>query len=147
MSSAIEAFRAQRDAAEQVHSRLKEVTELLRSAIGQMQAVVRDDEFRKLLSEEQMWLTRSTQLVTEVRRLRESEMAQLWPWVWRRWAMVAALSATTAFGGVAGYVWALQPHAAELATAREQAAWAGSVAQRVIKMTPAERRQFDALMK
>lgn len=54
MSSALETFRAQREAAEQVHARLKEVTELLRVATGQMQAVARDDEFRKLLSAEQL---------------------------------------------------------------------------------------------
>jgi hypothetical protein len=143
----METFRAQRDAAEQVHAKLKEVTDLLREATGQMHAVVRDEEFRKLLSEEQVWLTRSTALVSELRRLRESELAQFWPWVWRRWAMVLLLSGMTAFGGVAGYVWAMRPHAAELAAARERAAWASSLAERVLKMTPAERRQFDALMK
>jgi hypothetical protein len=147
MSSALETFRAQREIAEQVHARLTEVTELLRGVTGQMQAVARDDEFRKLLAEEQVWLTRSTQLVGELRRLRESEMAQFWPWVWRRWAMAMVLSAMTALGGVAGYVWAIRPQAAELAVAREQAAWASSLAQRVMKMTPAERKQFDALMK
>ena len=147
MSSSIEAFRAQREAAEQVHVRLTEVTDLLRDVIAQMQAVARDDEFRKLLSEEGVWLERSTQLVSQLRRLREGEMAQFWPWVWRRWAMVMVLSAATAFGAAAGYVWAMRPHAAELAEAREQAAWAASLAQRVMKMTPNERRQFDALMK
>ena len=147
MSSALDAFRAQREAAEQIHARLTEVTELLRGVTGQVQAVVRDDEFRKLLLEEQVWLTRSTQLVAELRRLRESEMAQFWPWVWRRWAMAMVLSAATAFGGVVGYVWAIRPQAAELAAARDQAAWAASLSQRVMKMTPAERKQFDALMK
>jgi hypothetical protein len=147
MSSALETFRAQREMAEQVHARLVEVTELLRGVTGQMHAVVRDEEFRKLLSEEQVWLTRSTEIVAELRRLRESELAQFWPWVWRRWAMAMVLSAMTAFGGVAGYVWAVRPQAAELAAAREQAAWAASLAQRVMKMTPPERRQFDALMK
>ena len=147
MSSAIEMFRAQRQEAEQVHTKLMEVTDVLRDVAGQMQAVARDDEFRTLLSEERVWLERSTQLVSELRRLREAEMAQFWPWVWRRWAMVMVLSAATAFGGVAGYVWAMRPHAAELAEARQQAAWAASLAQRVLKMTPNERRQFDALMK
>jgi hypothetical protein len=147
MSSAIEAFRAQREAAEQVQARLTEVTELLRGVASQIQAVVRDDEFRKLLSEEQVWLARSTQLVSELRRLRESEMAQFWPWVWRRWAVVVLLSTMTAFAGAAGYVWAMRPHAAEVAAALEQAAWAAGLAQRVIKMTPAERKQFHALMK
>ena len=82
-----------------------------------------------------------------MRRLRESEMAQFWPWVWRRWSMAIVLSATTAFGGAGGYVWAMRPYAAEIAAAREQSAWAVSLSQRLIKMTPAERKQFDALMK
>lgn len=147
MSSALETFRAQREAAEQVNARLKEVTELLRMTTNQMQTLAGDAEFRKLLSEEQAWLARSTQMVSEMRRLREFEMTQFWPWVWRRCAMVVMLSATTAFGGGAGYVWAMRPYAAELAAAREQSAWAASFAERVLKMTPAERRQFDALMK
>lgn len=61
--------------------------------------------------------------------------------------MTMVLSALTAFGGVAGYVWAMRPYAAELAVARDQAAWAASLAQRVTRMTPTEKRQFDALMK
>lgn len=45
MSSALETFRAQREAAEQVHAILKEVTDLLRGVSGQMQAIVGDDGF------------------------------------------------------------------------------------------------------
>ena len=147
MPSALETFRAQREAAEQVHAQLQEVTALLRGITDQIQAVVHDEQFRKLLAEERGWLAQSSEFVNQLRWHRESEMRRFWPWAWRRWTLVMLLSVTTAFAGGAGYVWAIRPHEAELVAAREEAAWAASLAHRVIKMTPLERRQFDALMK
>ena len=56
-----------------------------------------------------------------------------------RWRRVAA--------GGAGYGWASRPHEAELASLRLRVEMLDAIAERVLTMTPAERRQFDALMK
>ena len=47
----------------------------------------------------------------------------------------------------AGYELARRPDAAELTTLRARVELLDYVAQRVLKMSPAERREFDALMK
>jgi hypothetical protein len=54
--------------------------------------------------------------------------------------------ASAAVGG-AGYAWWTKPHAAELAALRSRIEFASFVEHRVVTMTPAERWQFDRLMK
>ena len=147
MSSALETFRAQREAAEQIEAKLKEISQLLRNVEERIQAVGRDDQFRRLVSDEQLLVSRSSELLNQLRWHRETEIARFWPWVWRRWALVVLLALLTLFGAGAGYVWAVSPYATELAAAREQAAWAGSLRQRIARLTPAERKQFDMLIK
>jgi hypothetical protein len=53
----------------------------------------------------------------------------------------------TAGAAGAGYVWAARPGEAERESLRARVSLLDSVAARVLTMTPAERRQFDALMK
>jgi len=147
MSSALNAFRAQREEAEQIHTRLTQVVELLRAIRTEANVLAHDEALRKLLQEEQTWLARTKDLVNEVRHFRESESRRFWPAVWRRWgvAVVFALAAAAAFG--AGHVWASRPDEAELRSLRFRTEVLDSVAARILAMTPAERRQFDALMR
>lgn len=67
--------------------------------------------------------------------------------MWRRWAVAAvfALAAAAAFG--AGHVWASRPYEAELASLRFRVEVLDAVAARILTMTPADRRQFDLVMK
>ena len=67
--------------------------------------------------------------------------------MWRRWAVAAlfALAASTAFG--AGHVLASRPYETELANLRFRAEVMDAVGARILSMTPAERRQFDVLMR
>jgi hypothetical protein len=67
--------------------------------------------------------------------------------MWRRWVVAAifALAAAAAFG--AGHVWASRPYEAEIASLRFRVEALDGVAARILTMTPAERRQFDVLMK
>jgi hypothetical protein len=110
MSSALETFRAQREAVEQVHARLAEVGELVRSLRGQIDAVAQDRSFRDLVRDERDLLERAAQMISEVRRLREQEFARCWRGVWRRRlaGVVLSLAASGLFG--AGYVWASRPY-------------------------------------
>jgi hypothetical protein len=147
MSNALDAFRAQREAVERVHTRLMEVGELLQGVQSQVDSIAQNQSLREVLREEQRWLERAERTIADMRSFREEDMRRFWPGVWRRWAvaLVFALAAATAFGG--GHVWASRPYQAELASLRSRLELLDFVAQRVITMTPSERRQFDALMK
>jgi hypothetical protein len=67
--------------------------------------------------------------------------------MWHRWVVAAvfALAAAAAFG--AGHVWASRPYEAELSSLRFRVEVLDAVGARILTMTPAERRQFDGLMK
>jgi hypothetical protein len=147
MSSALRAFHAQREEVEQIHARLTEVVELLRAIRSEADVLAHDESLRKLLQEEQTWLLRTQDLIQQVRYFRELEADRFWPAMWRRWAVAAvfALAAAAAFG--AGHVWASRPYEAELASLRFRVEVLDAVAARILTMTPAERRQFDVLMK
>lgn len=147
MSSALKEFRAQREEAAKIHARLTEVAALLRAVRSEANVVTQDEPLRKLLQEEQTWLLRTQDLIKEVRHFRESETSRFWPAMWRRWlvAAVFALVAVAAFG--AGHVWASRPYEADLASLRFRVEVMDSIAARILKMTQAERLQFDALMK
>jgi hypothetical protein len=92
-------------------------------------------------------LQQAQRTIADVRAFREQEMRRFWPAVWRRWAVavVFALAAATAFGS--GYAWASHPNEAELVALRSRLELPDAVAQRVLTMTPTERRQLDALLK
>jgi len=147
MSSALDAFRAQRDAVDQVHARLTEVADLLRTLQAQADAIARNQPLLELLRQEQTLLERAQRTLSDVRAFREEERRRFWPAVWRRWAVAVAFALVAAFAAGGGYAWGSHPYHAELAKLRAAADVGDSVARRVLKMTPVERRQFDALMK
>ncbi len=147
MGSALDEFRAQRDAVQEVHARLAEVAELLRSLEEQAAALARDEGLRKLLQEEQTWLMRAEDVIRTGRHARECELQRFWPGVWRRWMVAVAFALVTAIAAGAGYAWANRPNEVEWSRLRSAAHLGDAVARRVLQMTPAERREFDALIK
>ncbi len=74
-------------------------------------------------------------------------MLRFWPGVFRRWTVALAFAVTSAAAAGAGYAWWTKPYAAELATLRSRIEFATFIEHRVLTMTPAERRQFETLMK
>jgi hypothetical protein len=124
MPSALETFRVQREAVDQVHSRLTEVAELLRALRAQVDAIAQDQALRQVLRDEEHCLESARRTFAEVRALRQDELRRFWP-----------------------AVWASRPYEAELASLRTRVELLDVIAHRVITMTPAERRQFDALMR
>ncbi len=147
MSSALDAFRAQREAADAVHARLTEVATLLHELREETYALAKNEAFRKLLQDEQTWLVRAEHTIASIRRHREWEVHRFWPAVWRRWAVAMAFAVLTAVAAGAGYALIAKPHQTELANLRVRVEFLDAVARRVLLMTPTERRQFDALMK
>lgn len=147
MPSAIDVFREQRDAAEQLHGQLAEISALLGRLRQQVNALALNEDLRKILRQEQDWLTRAQLAVSEVRSFREQDMLRFWPGVIRRWAVALVFALASAAAAGAGYAWWTKPYADELAALRSRLEFASFVEHRVITMTPTERRQFDSLMK
>ena len=147
MPSALDTFRAQREAADGVYARLTEVSQLLQQLRGQADALARNDELRKVLQQEQRWLDQAQRTIEETRRWRQLEMRQFWPGVWRRWALALVFALVSAAAAGSGYGWITKPYATELAALRSRAELADAIERRILTMTPAERRQLDALMK
>lgn len=147
MSSALDEFRAQREAVDDLRARLEEVGKVIGSLTAQADALTRDPALRQLLQTEHRWLAQTERALEHVRAFREEEMRRFWPAIWRRWALALAFALASAGAFGSGWVWAARPYEAELANLRDRVELLDFVAQRVITMTPAERRQFDALMK
>jgi hypothetical protein len=147
VSGALDAFRAQREAVDDLRARVEEVARLIASLTVQIDALAKNQNLRDVLNAERTWLVQTERVLEQVPALREDEMRRFWPAVWRRWtvALTFALAAATVSG--AGYVWAARPYEVELASLRGCIRLLDLVAEHVISMTPAERRQVDALMK
>ncbi len=147
MANALDEFRAQREAADQLYARLKETSALLQSIQSDVARLVDHKALRELLSEQAVWLEHAARAVKDVRALRDDDIRRFWPAMWKRWAVATAFALASAFAFGSGYVWASRPYQAELESLRSRVQLLDSVAQRVLTMSPEEHRQFDALMK
>ncbi len=147
MPTALDAFRAQREAADGVYARLTEVSQLLHQLRGQADALARNDELHAVLQREQSWLDQAQRTIEEARRWRQMEMQRFWPGVWRRWALALVFALASAAAAGAGYAAVTRPWVAELTALRTRMDFAEFVERRIVTMTPAERRQSDALMR
>jgi hypothetical protein len=56
----------------------------------QLDGLMRSDELRELLQEEQRWLAEARQMVSQLRYWREQEILRFWPGALRRWAVAVA---------------------------------------------------------
>jgi hypothetical protein len=147
VSGALDAFRAQREAVDDLRARVEEVSKLIAGLTVQVDAIAKNQTLRDVLNAQRTWLTQTERVLEQVRALREDEMRRFWPATWRRWAVALAFALAAAMASGAGYVWAVRTYELELASLRDRIRFLDVVAERVITMTPAERRQFDALMK
>jgi hypothetical protein len=147
VSNALDLFRAQQAAAEQVLARLNDVAGLLTRLNDQATQLAHDGELRQLLHEERTWLDTAHRLVNETRRWREEEARRYWPGLLYRWLAASLFALASAYVAAVGYARVTKPLAEELETLRPRAEFGQLVADRMSAMTPAERRQLDVLMK
>jgi len=147
MSNPIEAFREQRAVAGEVYAALKDVAALLSSLKQQSDGLMAIDELRELLEQERVWLLEAQRTLSQVRELRAGELRRLRTSLAARWLAALAFALASAVSVGAGYAWVTKPYVAELSELRERQDFADMVARRFVAMTPAERRQFDALMR
>jgi hypothetical protein len=114
-----------------------------RNEIGKLTA---DPALRELLEREQKWLARTEAAVTTVRAWRYKEEQRYGaPLAWR-WAVATTFALLAATAAGAGYGWASRPYADEIAYLRSRNTFADALESRMLRMTPLERRQLNALL-
>ena len=147
MGNAIDAFRAQREAAEQLQAQLSALSEHVTTLHQQIASLALNEELKTLLRDEQRWLAQAENTIAAVRRWREREMyAFWWPLMWR-WVVACAFALVSVALTGAGYAWVSQPYATENARLRSRAELADRLERRLLTMTPADRQQFERLMR
>jgi hypothetical protein len=147
VSNALDLFRAQQAAVEQVLDRLNEVAGLLTRLNDQATHLAHDRELRQLLQEEGTWLETAHRLVNETRNWREEDARRYWPGLMYRWVAASLFAMASVYVAAVGYARVTKPFAEELERLRPHAEFGQLVEDRMSTMTPAERRQLDALMK
>jgi hypothetical protein len=105
MSNALEQFRAQRKAAEELLATLHGTSVLLERLQQQATGLTQDRELLAVLQAERSWLVEARETVAGVRALREDERHRYWPGVWRRWILAVAFALASATAAGAGYAW------------------------------------------
>jgi hypothetical protein len=147
VTNALDLFRAQQAAVEQVLDRLNDVAGLLTRLNDQAAQLAHDRELRQLLQEERTWLDTAHAVVTETRRWREEEARRYWPGLMYRWIAASLFALASVYIAAIGYARVTKPFVEELERLRPRAELGQLVEDRMSAMTPAERRQLDALMK
>ena len=147
MANAVEMFKQQKAAFEELQQAAARIEQSLSRARTELDALARHEALRTLLVQEQQWLARTEAAVDRLRdwRYRESQLYGR-PVAWR-WALATTFALLTMAAAGAGYVWAARPYAEEIAYLRSRNAFADDLEARMVRMTPAERRQLDALLK
>ena len=105
MSNALEQFRAQRKAAEEVLATLQRTSAMLARLQQQATNLSHDRELLAVLEAERSWLIEARETIATVRLLREDERHRYWPGVWRRWVVAVAFGLASAAAAGAGYAW------------------------------------------
>lgn len=146
MSTALDLFRAQQAAVEQLLERAHELSGRIGQVQAQVDALTHDLDLRAVLQDERQWLERARQMVDETRRWREQEARRYLPALVYRWAAALGFALVSAYAVGLGYARVAKPFAAELDALRPRAELGLLLKHRMAAMTPAERRQLDILM-
>jgi hypothetical protein len=146
MPNAIDMYRAQQTAANEVYAKLSEVAALVQRIRVEVNTLAQDHRVHEVLRQEQTWLEQAERTVKEVQRWRELEAYRFWPRVVYRWGLALAFSLLAIWSAAAGYGWTNSQQDRQIADLRLRLKRLDTIEQRVDSMTPAEHRQFDALL-
>src|SRR3974390_2083232 len=108
MRNALDAFKAQQEAAETLHARLIDVGALLSDLTARVDRIRIGAELKATLDAEQRWLAQMRELLRDVQRWRERESHESRRsavWRWSR-SVAFVLAVTSATSG--GFLWARQ---------------------------------------
>ena len=146
MPNALDTFKAQQKALETLLARLTDVVAGVSDLAARLEALRTDRELHATLEAEQRWIAKTQDVLRDVRQWQERQSRALrWSGVWQ-WTKAIAFALAVSVATAAGFMWARQLYAVELARLQSQAALADLVDRRVAAMTPGERQQFERLL-
>ncbi len=146
MSTALDLFRAQQAAVEQLLERAQELGGRIGQVQAQVDALTHDPHLRAVLQDERRWLECAREVINETRQWREQEARRYLPALAYRWIAALGFALVSAHVVGLGYARVARPFAAELDALRPRAELGLLVEHRMTTMTVAERRQLDILM-
>lgn len=146
MPNALDMYRAQQTAANEVHAKLSEVATLVQRVRVEINALAQDHRVQKVLRQELTWLEQAERTVKEVQRWRDLEAYRFWPGVVYRWAFAFAFALFAVWASSAGYAWMHHDADGQLAILRSRAQMMDIIEQRAATLTPAQQRQLTALI-
>ena len=120
MPNALDMYRAQQSAAQEVHAKLTEVSALVQQVTREVDALVKNYDLRNLIRQEQAWLEQAERTVKEVQRWRALEAYRFWPGVIYRWAFALAFGLFAVWAIGAGQPWMNQDRDREIASLRSR---------------------------
>ncbi|MFN7980716.1 MAG: hypothetical protein U0Q11_02560 [Vicinamibacterales bacterium] len=123
------------------------MSELIARMRTDLDALARHETLRTLLVDEQRWLQKTEDAVSQVRAWREQDARGYWPAVVKRWLVTGAFALAIAASAGASFACVVKPYAQENAYLRLRQDFAESLERRMLQMTPAERRQLESLLK
>jgi hypothetical protein len=147
MRNTLDVFKAQQQAVEELYSRLTEVAALVCDLKKQVDALRVTEDLKQTLEVETAWLARLNDLLRDVQFWRERELRQMRRTILWRWTLVVTFALVASAASGAGFLWAWDPYASELASLRSEVKFAHFMEMRVAEMTAAERLEFDRLIK
>jgi hypothetical protein len=147
MPNALDTYRAQQTAANEVHAKLSEVAALVQRVRTEVNALTQDHRVQEVLRQEQTWLEQAERTVKEVQRWRDLEAYRFWPGVAYRWAFALTFALIAIWIAGAGYAWVTDAREREVASLRSRLERLDLIEERIASMTPTEQRQLDALLK
>jgi len=147
VANAVEMFKQQKAALEELQRAANGIEVSLVKARAELDALARHDALKDLLLKEQVWLQRTEAAVHAVSLWRAEEARRHWPQVALRWVLPATFALLVAAVAGAGHARAAGPYLDEIAYLRARSSFAEALETRMLRMTPAERRQLDMLLK
>jgi hypothetical protein len=146
MTKALEMFKQGQAALGELLQLARAVLEAVAAARREMDGLTKHPALRDVLEREQQWLARTEAAVAAVSEWRHREAQRYGAALAWRWVLATAFALLAATAAGAGYAWASRPYADEIAYLRSRDSFADAVESRMLRMSPAERRQLESLL-
>ena len=143
MPNALDMYRAQQTAANDMHAKLSEVEVLVQRVRSEVNALAQDHRLQEALRQEQTWLEQAGRTVKEVQRWRDLEAYRFWPGVVYRWAFALVFTLFAVWITGAGYAWVNNDRDREMAGVKSRLERLDFIEKRTASMTSSEKRQLD----
>lgn len=147
MSSSFEMFRQQRELLAALNQEAQNLSAAIARVRSDLEAIAQHDALRDTLIQEQRWLQRTEAAMHAAQEWQRATARHVWPQLIWRWAALATFALAATALSVSIYASVTKPYADEVAYLRARLAFVEQLERRMLQMSPAERRAFDALLK